>query len=95
MCTDTNDIKDIVFTLSYPKERANSTATVPIVLEEEIGGRIPAFPATIENIKSMRSGAGFHGGMKEYLEMEAAAGIFARPTPTCLARSKGGGKGSA
>ena len=57
MRTDTADIK-AVFTSSYPEERAKSVATVPTVSEGEIGGRIPAPPATPENIQPVRSGAG-------------------------------------
>ena len=63
MCTDTTDIEAVVFTLSYPEERANSAATVLTFLEGDIGGRIPALPATPENIQSVRSGAGYHGGI--------------------------------
>ena len=58
------NIKAVVFSLLYPEEQEKSAATVPNVLEVEIGGRILALPATPENIQSERSGAGCHGGIK-------------------------------
>ena len=50
MRADMSNTEAIVFASLYPEERVNSMATVPTVLEGEIGGIIPALPANPKNI---------------------------------------------
>ena len=63
MHTNMYDIEVVVFALLYPEEWVNFAVTVQTVLEGEIGGRTPTLPATLDNIQSVRSGAGCHSGI--------------------------------
>ena len=81
MRTDTAEIKSVVFTLLYPEERAKSVATVPTVSEGEIRGRIPTLPATPKNTQSVRSSAGFHGGIKGVSENGGGGCYFSPHDP--------------
>ena len=89
MCTDMADIEDFLFTSSYPEERAKYAATVPTVSDGEVGGIIPALPATPEKIQSMRSGVVCHRGIKVVAVNGSSGWSFLHPTLTSLT---GGGE---
>ena len=74
----------------YPEERAKSTATVPTVSEGDLGGRITVLPDTPENIQSVRSGAGCHGGIKGVADNGGCGCYFSPPDPDKSFGVKGG-----
>ena len=90
MRTDMADIKAVFFTSSYPEERAKSAVTLPTILEGEIGGRIPALPATPENIQSVRCGAGCHVGIEGVASNGGGGWYFRPPDPDESDGVKGG-----
>ena len=90
MSTDTAYIQDVVFTSSYHEDRVKFAATVPTVLEGDIGGRIPALPDTPENIQFVRSGAGFHGGIKRVSGNGSSGWYLPPPDPGESGRGKRG-----
>ena len=60
------------------------------VSEGEIGGRIHALPDTPENIQSVRSGVGCHGGIKGVAGNGGGSWYFPPPDPDQSGGDKGG-----
>ena len=89
MHTNMYDIEVVVFALLYPEEWVNFAVTVQTVLEGEIGGRTPTLPATLDNIQSVRSGAGCHGS----IEGVAGNGVGGWYFPPTDPKNYGWGKG--
>ena len=72
----------------YPEERSKSAAMVPTVLEEDIGERITALPATPENVQSVRGGAGCHGGIEGVYDNGIGVWYYPPPDPDEFDRGK-------